>query len=459
MEGRKTILIADDVRLNRVGFQNSLSEIYHVIEAQDGKEAVEIMEKTKIDLLILDIVMPVMDGIEVLKYRQSHPKLLQVSVIVVTALDNTDMEIEVLDLGADDVLRKPFDYRVLQRRIENVINSRSAAALLEENQMLKRVQRLESQLVDMTWKQQEYTRLFYALLNYIPGGVAIFEVKKDSAKIIFANQSVCGLFGYGQDEYIELVSENAFIGAHPDDLEGIYAELERAVGNNADFNRSFRNRKKNGEYIWITLQISIIERDDERIMGYGSYTDIGILKERAEKDSLTGIYNRQAFKELVAAELARKEAKRRALLMIDLDNFKAVNDTFGHISGDEVLKDVAGRIQAVFRGEDIVARLGGDEFCVFVTRAMPKDIVVARAGQLAGKLDILIEKEDKVIHLSASIGIAYSDDCGLDYEKLYKSADVAQYYAKNHGKNCFCIAGEEEVVYHNNSSGQEWIRL
>ena len=116
MDAKKTILVADDIRLNRELFRSALQEEYNIIDARNGEEAVRIMETKPIDLLILDIVMPVMDGIDVLKYRSAHRDMQNIPVIVVTAVEDSDMEIQVLELGANDVVRKPFDVGVLRRR-------------------------------------------------------------------------------------------------------------------------------------------------------------------------------------------------------------------------------------------------------------------------------------------------------------------------------------------------------
>ena len=106
MDAKKTILVADDIRLNRELFRSALQEEYNIIDARNGEEAVRIMETKPIDLLILDIVMPVMDGIDVLKYRSAHRDMQNIPVIVVTAVEDSDMEIQVLELGANDVVRK-----------------------------------------------------------------------------------------------------------------------------------------------------------------------------------------------------------------------------------------------------------------------------------------------------------------------------------------------------------------
>lgn len=584
MEQKKTILIVDDIKINRAAYRMSLCGQYQLLEAENGQIAIDMMMKESIDLIILDIVMPVMDGIEVLKYRKTQPQLAAIPVIVVTAVEDSDLEITVLELGADDVLRKPFDYRVLCCRIENVMRSCSAVALSKENEVLKRVQHLEhqlsalmrgatggifrlcytdyedlskerfeyaneafyrmrgvdssvpaselssdrgimpedyallmtaikhaiaarkqsistsfrivrpggvryieseagitysedaiyldvmerdvteqrvmrAQLLDMTEKHKEYMKLFYSLLNHIPGGVAIFESAEKGTRIVFANESVCELFGYTQEEYRRLTSKNALIGVHPDDLESVQQEIRRAIVSNTEFVHTFRNKKKNGEYLWITLRASIIERAGEHVIGYGSYADIDMLKERAEKDSLTGIYNRQAFVDLVGIELTKKKLEKRAMLMIDLDRFKDVNDTFGHMCGDDVLREVARRISAIFRGEDIIARVGGDEFCVFITRALSKEVILTRVSKLSELLDLNIEKDGINIAISSSIGIAYSDKSRMDFETLYKAADDAQYFAKRNGKNCFCVAGDWENFQHKHLEHQECLKL
>ncbi len=452
MDAKKTILVADDIRLNRELFRSALQEEYNIIDARNGEEAVRIMETKPIDLLILDIVMPVMDGIDVLRYRSAHRDMQNIPVIVVTAVEDSDMEIQVLELGANDVVRKPFDVGVLRRRLENVISSCNAAVLSKENQMLKRLQHLEG-------KNKEYVKLFHSLLNHIPGGVALFEIRKGQIRIIFANEGVSRMFGYSQQEYVGVVEEDALVGVHPEDKEIVLRAAEKAVSSNQELEVTFRNQCNNGEYIWVKLTASIMEREEDRVVGYGVYSDIDRLKLMAEKDSLTGLYNRQMFEGLVEMELGKESADGLALFMIDLDNFKQINDRFGHLYGDAVLAEVAKRIASVFRTEDLVARIGGDEFCVLVTSPVSEQLAEERAGMLLAQMYLCFEKKEEQVCVSASIGIAFvKPECR--YKELFREADEAQYYAKQHGKNCCLISGPvEQKLYRSDIKEPIVIRL
>ena len=124
-----------------------------------------------------------------------------------------------------------------------------------------------------------------------------------------------------------------------------------------------------------------------------------------------------------------------ALIMIDLDNFKSVNDNFGHEFGDNVLLEVANRLKAIFRPEDCIARIGGDEFAIFISHVSDKSFVLERAEQVRKKLSMDFEKNLEMIKITCSLGICFGSKPDYDFQTLYVCADKALYKAKNSGKN------------------------
>ena len=175
--------------------------------------------------------------------------------------------------------------------------------------------------------------------------------------------------------------------------------------------------------------------------------DLARLKERASTDSLTGLYNREAAVEQINDYLdsGAGKTKRHALMLIDFDNFKDINDTFGHFEGDKVLQAMAEKIRAVFRTGDIVGRLGGDEFIILMKEAASRSDVHRKALELQNALEHLAAGEDVDVTVTASIGIAYTEDEGTvnSFEQLYRQADEALYKAKLTGKNRYCFLNEK----------------
>ncbi len=170
-----------------------------------------------------------------------------------------------------------------------------------------------------------------------------------------------------------------------------------------------------------------------------------ILKDGAERDSLTKLYNRATIQHKIDYELssASKKGTSCVLYMIDLDDFKVINDTYGHLFGDAVLCEITSRIKSVFRGSDIIGRVGGDEFTVFIPDVPSFDFVMEKAESICSTLRNPVKFDAKGFSISCSVGIAISPQNGTVFKDLYESADEALYAAKAKGKNCYFCLGDK----------------
>ena len=167
------------------------------------------------------------------------------------------------------------------------------------------------------------------------------------------------------------------------------------------------------------------------------------LERMATLDSLTGIYNRRTFTDLVERELARagRAGSSVALIVIDLDHFKMVNDRYGHVAGDAVLKSFVATANAALRKQDLLGRYGGEEFCVVLPGASPPEAVLI-AQRLRESVEAHpVHVADRPIHYTISAGVAHSNRAGLDLDSLVRDADEALYRAKNRGRNQVSLAG------------------
>lgn len=176
-----------------------------------------------------------------------------------------------------------------------------------------------------------------------------------------------------------------------------------------------------------------------------------VLRSQAECDLLTNLLNKKTFERYVQNMVTnRNNQEIGALFIIDLDNFKRVNDTMGHVFGDKVLMGVADRMREVFRKQDYLGRIGGDEFAVYLSIGKIKkeealNVVKSRAGMFCKMLKSICEDEmDGDWRISGSVGVSMAPEQGASYEELYKRADEALYKAKNRGKDCFHILGEDD---------------
>lgn len=168
------------------------------------------------------------------------------------------------------------------------------------------------------------------------------------------------------------------------------------------------------------------------------------ISSEAKRDGLTGLYNRRSFDALIDEFIGNKPvAMEGALFLIDMDNFKNVNDTLGHLAGDEALKTLAGAMRIVFPG-GYLGRYGGDEFIAFVTGISSDEELESLGKALCTKMDRMFEKDGKSVHLSVSIGAV--NTVGIDeYAELYMKADKALYYSKEHGRNQYTLASQIEM--------------
>lgn len=254
---------------------------------------------------------------------------------------------------------------------------------------------------------------------------------------------------YSKGEHIikNFVEKKEFSGLHPDDMEKFWSVIEYASKKNLSDSFDFRSTyfEDDKEYHWYRATISSVRGVDgyiSRIVGRIANIDKAKhreleLQRRADKDALTGLYNKGTAKELVAEAILEnaKENKLAAMIMIDLDHFKDVNDTFGHSAGDKLLEDVGKVLNDSFKGRDIVGRMGGDEFMVFMTDIKSQDDAIMISGRLNKMLTKRINKTDGEITVTASIGIAICDSSITEYEKLFERADSALYKTKEGGRN------------------------
>ena len=317
LQKKEKLLIVDDSRFQRVVFREMLAEKFEILEAVDGKECLEIIKKNgnNIDIVLLDLVMPNMDGFEVLRKRQTIKEFESIPVIALTTSNEISFQTEAFELGANDFIMKPVDARIAISRINNTLESvRHLKKVLEEQNSWK----LKSQI-----------------------------------------------------------------------------------------------------------------------------------------DEMTHLFNKITTEKMVTSVLSEFPQKKQALIVVDIDNFKSVNDILGHKVGDHIICVVAGVLSSLFRNTDIIGRIGGDEFVVLMRNVPDYNVVTKKAAQL---IDLFENKEGLSIpeNISVSVGIAFSDDNDRTFSDLFSKSDQALYMSKKCGKAGFSIYGME---YDNQNQTKEIILL
>ena len=269
---------------------------------------------------------------------------------------------------------------------------------------------------------------------------------------VFHSPNFQKTFGYPAIEgnYPFDAVENGAI--HPEDA-GRFLGLFNQVRSGVPYaEEEVRIRRADNSYLWCRIQVStILDRYGNSVKAIGKYVDIDQQRRerenliaRAERDALTGLYNKETTRILIERSLERsKEDQHHALFIVDIDDFKGINDHLGHLFGDAVLSETAQEIQAIFRGSDIIGRIGGDEFLVFLQDVGDEQMVKQKAQVLESVFRSTYSGASRDYKISGSVGIAQYPKDGSHYTELFQKADQALYYAKSRGKDNFALYDEE----------------
>ena len=262
------------------------------------------------------------------------------------------------------------------------------------------------------------------------------------------------LLGYAEDEIADKISE-WFDKIHPEDLKEVREKIEQHLrGETYHFEDEYRMRHKDGSYRWVLCRgVAVTDEHGTPYRFAGSQSDITARKEAevrlfhdASHDTLTGLPNRALFLNRLGGAirmLRRNPQTRFAVLFIDLDRFKPINDTLGHKAGDELLVEVGRRLRLCLRDHDLVGRLGGDEFAILLEHLDNGDVPVRVAERIQRELSASVVLDGHDISISASIGIALSAEGYDNPDDLLRDADIAMYRAKSDGKARFAIFDEK----------------
>jgi len=290
---------------------------------------------------------------------------------------------------------------------------------------------------------EEKLRLTAQVIDNTTEGIMITDTE---FRILEINRSFCSITGYAREE----VLGESVLALHtgPQDT-GFYEGIWDIVRIRGSWRGEIWDRKKNGEVYPKWMSVSAVADDKGEITRFVAiFSDITPMKKSEEQlyhmahyDSLTGLANRRQFHDLLrrALKTARRKKEGMAIMFIDIDSFKEVNDNFGHRTGDQLLQEIGKRIQHGVRETDVVARLGGDEFTVILGGLQDPESVEPIARKLLERLAQPVTIEQKEVRVTSSIGISILADDTADPDSLIQNADLAMYRAKAHGKNNFQI--------------------
>ena len=290
-------------------------------------------------------------------------------------------------------------------------------------------------------EQAERMQLTATVFDSIEEGIIVTDADQ---KILSINRAFAEMFGYTVHECIGKTPKIFKSEEHPKEF---YTQMWNEIDEKGIWKGKIRDRAKDGTCVTLWMSISVVKNKDDEIVNYISiHTNLADIIKSQEKidflayhDSLTKLPNRVHFEETLiqALKTAKRKQTRLAILFIDLDRFKVINDTLGHHIGDELLKHVALSIRSVLRDVDMLARIGGDEFVVILEDLHNPDNAATVANKILYILSQPIEAMGHTLNTSASIGIAYYPDDATNLITLVKYADSAMYKAKELGKNRF----------------------
>ena len=411
------ILIAEDSRALGLHLCRTLEHWGHETQhVMDGRAALEAYRQTRPDLILMDVLMPEIDGIEAARQIKALGGDRWVPVLLITALNATEDLVRGLDAGADDYLAKPIDFKVLRAKI----------------QVMQRIKLIQDSL-------------FSVLDHVFEGIIAINE----RGRIHTFNKAAEQIFGYRAAEVIgqnvNILMPQPYRDAHDGYLARYREERTRHIIGSG---RKVHGRRRNGEVFPMQLSVTEIERG-ERSLFIGLIRDISeeeAARERIEylamHDALTGLPNRTRLGEFLNQRLCDLPLPQDAVLFLDLDGFKPINDRHGHDIGDQALIQVSRRLREALGEEAFVGRLGGDEFVVVLLDIAEPKAAIDQGHALIEALrpPMWLGKEGVECHLGASIGVAISGMHGDSPSTLLTAADSAMYMAKRAGKGRVVLA-------------------
>ena len=426
---KRRVLVVDDDPLVRALASKVLGASgFEVTCAENGTAALECFSEQPPALVLCDVMMPGVNGFEVCGRLREHPEMRRIPFVMFTVLDDPESIERAFEVGATEFIVKPISWKVLPRRLHHILRT--------------------TETVDALRQSEERFALAALGAN---DGLWDWDLAHDTA---FYSSRWRAMLGCDEAECASDPSA-WFDRIHPDDRARVQSEIDAHLqGKSRHFESEHRMRTENGDYLWVMSRgVALRQTDGTAYRMAGSQTDISARKEieaqlihDAIHDNLTGLANRSLFLDrlLHAIQVAQRHPEYRfAVLFMDLDRFKVVNDSLGHIKGDQLLVEVSRRLQGILRRGDTLARLGGDEF-VFLIEDIPDIHAVTHlATRIQEVLATPISIDEQRIVSSASMGIALNT---ADYERpedMLRDADAAMYRAKANGRGGYTLFNSE----------------
>jgi diguanylate cyclase (GGDEF)-like protein len=422
------LLVDEDPMIRLMATQMLIVAGFSVTEAAGGEEALVLFDRHEFSLVLLDAGLLGIDGFAVCRRLRERPHGQRLPIIMMTAADDTESIDKAYSLGATDFVTKPLNWTLLVYRVRYALRAASTLMDLEVSERRLAVAQRVAKLGGWLWHLAE---------NRCERSPLCLDLWGDHR--VSAQSEPFGLLS-------RVLSP---------DRQYLREAMERAREGEA-YQMSFRVQRSDGSLVTLYEQALPVRDEFARVVRIEGVTQDVTESRLAEQrirflayhDSLTGLANRQMFREMLDHALARSKRinTRCALLYVDLDRLKRINDSFGHTLGDQILREVASRLLGSVRSADfvgreglkpdeVVARLSGDEFTVLLTDLQRSEDAARVAWRICRELAQPIQVEHAELVVTASIGIALFPENGSDAETLLRHADMAMYEAKQRGRN------------------------
>ena len=432
-----SILLVDDEAANRKLLNKHLArmeESITILQAASGEQGLSLARERRPDLILLDIMMPGMDGFEVCRHLKEEPATQNIPVIFLSSLDDVDSKTNGFQAGGVDYVSKPFEAPELLSRVRTHLQLKRSTEALQHYS-----ERLELEVDRQTKALQESNEFYRAIFETTQNATCIID---ESGTVALCNSAFSELFKQPKEAIIGHIAWQSFV--HPDEVKTLSEYRTRRLKDPylAPKSYEFRFSDSQGRIKNMLSTADLIPGTQRIVISLMDITERkqfeAELERRAFYDSLTGLPNRALFMNRLSWAMERYRNESRygyAILFLDLDRFRVLNESLGHDVGDQLLQAVATNLESSLDAKHTVARFGGDEFTVLLEETSGFPEVARLAERLQSGLNRAFSLKEHDIHTTCSIGIVLGSKDYQDEGLLVRDAETAMQRAKIEGQN------------------------
>lgn len=462
-----SILIVDDNETNLDLLTRYLlrSGNFNVSSAQSGEEALKLINEQNFDLVLLDLIMPNISGMDVLKSIREKYSLHELPVIMLTAKKEDEGAVETFMMGANDYVVKPVDMKILQARADTQIElKRNTLAYQEIQKKLELLVDERTEKLDKLNKTLDKERRYFEyLLGASPSVIYVCDPDNDYT-CSYVSRNLADITGYSPEQ---MISSNTFWKehVHPDDRKktiiGVGRNLKSGKGG-----VEYRFQHKDGYYLWIYDQHRAVRDSGQAPKIIGSWTDFTEVKKLREEiqfkssfNELTGLINRNEFERRLQQLMgeATAETGQHVICYMDLDQFKVINNTYGHIAGDQLLRQLSTNLVNVLSKRDLLAYLGGDEFGILFPHCTINQAMSVLDNVRDSINNFRFSWEDRKLSITASIGVVPINKYTGTSTEILSYADSACFAAKEAGRDRIHVYSADDLAMNKRHQQMKWI--